>query len=73
MNERDLRLKSGNKLTFLDSYEMRNLKNKGKTLIGCIINTDSCYGGGMHWVSLCIDLEEGKVVMFNSVPENEYK
>jgi hypothetical protein len=45
-------------------------KNQGKNCMGCIINTDTKPGNGIHWVSIFYDIRPGKefhtIEYFNS-------
>jgi hypothetical protein len=50
-------IETSSKLAKLDIPELRRLKVKNVTKLGCIVNTDGCYGPGMHWVSLYIDID----------------
>jgi hypothetical protein len=41
------------------------IKN-GKTKIGIVFNTDPHYKGGSHWISLFINIKNGKIFFFDS-------
>jgi len=40
-------------------------------MLAAVINTDSCYDSGKHWVALVINLEKKEILMLNSVGEYE--
>ena len=36
--------------------------NSGKTKLGIIFNTDKHTGGGVHWLSLFINIKKGEII-----------
>ena len=48
------------------NISIRKLKNKGKTKIGFIFNTDEHYKSGSHWIALFVDLENNYIYFFDS-------
>ncbi len=48
------------------NLNLGEMKSKGKTKIGAILNLDPHYKGGSHWVGLFIDLDKKEVNYFDS-------
>ena len=48
------------------NLDLDELYNKNKTKLGVIFNLDEHYKSGSHWVSLFVDIKEGKVLFSDS-------
>ena len=51
----------------LCNFNLANQIKKGKTKIGIIFNTDPHNRPGEHWLSMFINIKEGKIFFFDSV------
>jgi predicted enzyme related to lactoylglutathione lyase len=54
--------------TMLKKYNPIEEYKNGKTMAGCVINTDVSSGGGKHWMALFVDLRssDASIEFFNS-------
>ena len=50
----------------LCKFNLQEQINSGKTKIGIIFNTDKHTGGGIHWLSLFINIKKGELFFYDS-------
>ena len=50
----------------LCNFNLQEQINSGKTKIGIIFNTDKHTGGGIHWLSLFINIKKGEIFFYDS-------
>ena len=50
----------------LCKFDLKDYIKSGKTKIGIVFNTDPHYLEGSHWISLFIDVKNGKIFFFDS-------
>lgn len=55
------------------NIDIGKLKNKNKTKLGFIFNTDKHYQDGSHWISLFVDLDKKMIFFFDSNGTKEPK
>jgi hypothetical protein len=51
----------------LRNFDFNKIFSEGKTKIGLVINLDSSYQSGSHWVSLYANLDKNQIYFFDSV------